>query len=115
MIASTLLLAAAAAVADEAVPRLWAEEGATLHALVDASREADRGEVLLRLGEWERASASKVDPDDAEAQAKAKAHLDEAEKALDEATRTCSRERLPQALFALGDLRRARGEARVRL
>lgn len=91
------------------VAGLWAAEGDTLESLVDASRGDDRGDALLRLAEWHRTSAAKLDPDsDA---ARIAAHRTQAESALVESATLSPPERMPQVLFTLGDLRRERKDA----
>lgn len=105
-----LLLGATTAGADEAIERLWVEEGQTLRKLVEVSRGHDLGEALLRLGLWERDAARRLEErgeSDAEVLNR---HRDAADAALSAALREVAAERLPETLFSLGDLRRSRGQ-----
>jgi tetratricopeptide (TPR) repeat protein len=113
MVLCTRLASAAGA----SVDALWAQEGQTLRDLAAVTQGQERGEALLRLGEWERRSADRtrrrMDDDPAQAGSQEpvlRGHLDAAEKALSEAEDLASRDRLPQVLFSLGDLRRFRGD-----
>lgn len=104
-----VLGAAVDARADEAIEKLWAEEGQTLRRLVEVSRERDLGEALLRLGLWERDAARRLEErGDADPVALEK-HRDAADEALSAALDELAPDRMPEALFSLGDLRRSRG------
>jgi tetratricopeptide (TPR) repeat protein len=100
------------------VRTLWEAEGRTLRDLVATTHGNAQGEVLFRLGEWERDSADRVRRDmesgvtsDATGEADIRRHLDASEAALLQAQRLAATDRVPQVLFALGDVRRSRGNA----
>jgi len=92
-------------------PELWHAEGETLRALVETATGADRGEALLRLGEWEREAADRIARASGETP-QGDGLRDAADAHLSEAARQAASEFVPRALYALGDLRRARGRAK---
>jgi tetratricopeptide (TPR) repeat protein len=99
---------------------LWESEGRTLRELASVAGGADKAEALLRLGEWERQSANRLRRDIEEKTVVAPAgeeqiaqHLVAAQKAFAEAEALASPDRLPQVLFALGDLLRFQGNPKA--
>ncbi len=105
MIAVGLLMTALLAGAD-----LRDEEARLLDAIAATGAPDERTEALFRLGELERSRA--VEADAAGDPASSRLHFERAERALSEGWRpesTCAR---PDLAYALGDLRRLRGDAK---
>lgn len=104
----------------EPTEELWRTEGQTLRQLVEVADGANRSEMLLRLGEWEREAAVRLQRGSEGARAaslsaeeledQVRRHLDAADEALSRSVEEASEERRPVVLFALGDLRRFRGD-----
>lgn len=92
---------------DESVDELWQAEGRALGRLVDVSQGAERADALLRLGLWGRQAATRLLAGSGDA-ARVEELLDRADGALADSLADLPVEHLPTALFALGDLRRAR-------